>query len=343
VRLKEAQEEEARAAFDAELADLRASHERARQLLAEIKYELAWRRLCRKYGYNPNQPRDDLGKWTYAGGSRTRLAGPAIGRGIARLGATLPGARYDQLVRLDQAIARTESAVARVRQYEPTWKPTQQEITASPAGIQAAIDSAEGRAKEAEARLDQLRLGIGGNSRLQPSSTGTSSAPLSTGRYFDAQAWINTYRAVQNTPDMFGQSTWPADKGTVAVARIDGLPVFGVNSGAPGYDGIDRADANSWRARLLAKYPELMDRENIGWTPNNSFYHAESNLLLRAARENDGTLTGRNIEVHTDRDMCDTSCPFVLPKLGLELGNPTVSFVGPNGLIRIMQNGRWLP
>ena len=56
VRLKEAQEEEARAVFEAELAELRASHERAKELLAEIKYELAWRKLCHKY-YNPSQPR----------------------------------------------------------------------------------------------------------------------------------------------------------------------------------------------------------------------------------------------------------------------------------------------
>ena len=64
VRLKEAQEEEARAEFEAQVRALRESHERARQLLAEIEYELAWRRLCRKYGYNPDQPRDELGKWT---------------------------------------------------------------------------------------------------------------------------------------------------------------------------------------------------------------------------------------------------------------------------------------
>jgi len=67
VRLKESREEEVRAAFDAQLAELRAGHDRATELLAEIKYELAWRRLCRKYGYNPDQPRDELGRWTDTG------------------------------------------------------------------------------------------------------------------------------------------------------------------------------------------------------------------------------------------------------------------------------------
>jgi len=71
VRLKEAQEEEARAEFEAELAELRASHERAKELLAEVKYELAWRRFLRKY--RPDQPRvaagnPDGGQWTKEGG-----------------------------------------------------------------------------------------------------------------------------------------------------------------------------------------------------------------------------------------------------------------------------------
>lgn len=63
VRLKKAQDEEAQAE-EAQVRVLRESHERAREMLAEIKYELAWRRLCRKYGYNPDQPRDELGRWT---------------------------------------------------------------------------------------------------------------------------------------------------------------------------------------------------------------------------------------------------------------------------------------
>ncbi len=82
VRLKEAQEEEARRALEVQVAELRASHERARQLLAEIKYELAWRRMCRKYGYNPGQPRvpagnPDGGQWM--GGVSTMGTAAALG------------------------------------------------------------------------------------------------------------------------------------------------------------------------------------------------------------------------------------------------------------------------
>ena len=68
VRWKEAQEAEARAVFAAEVKRLQAEQDRLCAMLAEIKYDLAWRKLCRKYGYNPDQPRDELGRWTDAGG-----------------------------------------------------------------------------------------------------------------------------------------------------------------------------------------------------------------------------------------------------------------------------------
>src|SRR3954470_21074910 len=53
VRLKEAQEEEARAAFAAEVKALQAEQDRLCEMFAEIKYEFAWRKLLRKY--SPNQ------------------------------------------------------------------------------------------------------------------------------------------------------------------------------------------------------------------------------------------------------------------------------------------------
>jgi hypothetical protein len=73
VRLKEAQEEEARAAFAAEVKALQAQQDRLCEMLAELKYELAWRRMCRKYGYNPDQSRAPAGspqggQWTSGDG-----------------------------------------------------------------------------------------------------------------------------------------------------------------------------------------------------------------------------------------------------------------------------------
>jgi hypothetical protein len=81
VRLREAQEEEARAAFAAEVKALQAQQDRLCEMLAEIKYELAWRRMCRKYGYNPAQPRDELGRWTDTGHRFGSLAGWDVGEG----------------------------------------------------------------------------------------------------------------------------------------------------------------------------------------------------------------------------------------------------------------------
>jgi hypothetical protein len=74
VRLKEAQEEEARACAAAEqeelnrdLQALRADHERARIMLADVKFELALRALGRKYSEDqPSSPKGnpDGGRWT---------------------------------------------------------------------------------------------------------------------------------------------------------------------------------------------------------------------------------------------------------------------------------------
>ena len=60
--------EEEQAARAAELRALHTSHLELRRQLADLKFELVWRRLCRKYGYNPAQPRDERGRWTDAGG-----------------------------------------------------------------------------------------------------------------------------------------------------------------------------------------------------------------------------------------------------------------------------------
>jgi hypothetical protein len=71
VRLKEAQEEEARAAFAAEVKALQAQQDRLCEMMAEINYEFAWRKFLRKY--SPSQPRvpagnPDGGQWTSGAG-----------------------------------------------------------------------------------------------------------------------------------------------------------------------------------------------------------------------------------------------------------------------------------
>jgi len=123
VRLKEAQEEEARAAFDAKVKALRASHEQAREILAEIKYEFAWRKLCRKYGYDPDQPRDEVGRWTDNGqGDQTEALSDTESmidvstdsRAVVISDATPDGVRaWAQYAEVADNKARDDAAVAR--------------------------------------------------------------------------------------------------------------------------------------------------------------------------------------------------------------------------------------
>lgn len=69
---EQAEREAADVVFAAEVSALQASQDRLWRMLAEVKYELAWRRLVRKY--SPNQPRvpagsREGGQWTSDGGS----------------------------------------------------------------------------------------------------------------------------------------------------------------------------------------------------------------------------------------------------------------------------------
>ena len=125
VRLKEAQEEEAAAAFAIELAELRASHERAREMLAEVKYELAWRRLCRKYGYNPNQPRvpggnPDGGQWTNDEQWVGQRNGPAALSGAAPNNDSTARVRYAALATGGSSSVRDDSS-GNVRLAAMSW------------------------------------------------------------------------------------------------------------------------------------------------------------------------------------------------------------------------------
>ena len=79
----------------------------------------------------------------------------------------------------------------------------------------------------------------------------------------------------------------------------------------------------------------------MGGRPRDALFHAEATVLMRAARADGGALSGRTIHVFSDRELCG-SCRQVLPSLGLELGNPRVTFVGPDGSVRTMHNGDWL-
>ena len=129
--------------------------------------------------------------------------------------------------------------------------------------------------------------------------------------------------------------------GVVARLELNGEEVWGVNSESSGFKDKDDSRARRLRAALIEKYPETMDTEDIGRYPNAAVFHAEATVLLRAAAQNGGTLAGQTLTVFVEGSMCP-SCPLVLPKIGLELGNPTVTFVPEVGRPRTMKDGDWL-
>ena len=132
---------------------------------------------------------------------------------------------------------------------------------------------------------------------------------------------IEAYRKEKGLRDLFDQK-----KGVVAHTIVDGKDIFGVNSKSDAYTSADRAAAEKLRETLIKKYPALSSGDNIGQMPRNAIFHAETTVLLRAARQNGGTLAGQTMTVYVDADRCN-NCDAILPYVGLELGNPIVTFV----------------
>lgn len=108
------------------------------------------------------------------------------------------------------------------------------------------------------------------------------------------------------------------------------------------YTKRDRYNATRLRAQLIKNHPKIMSTRKIGQRPNDAVYHAETTCLLRAARANRGSLAGEAVVMTVDRPLCP-SCREVLPKVGLELGNPTVTILDEQGgVLRVMRDGEWL-
>jgi hypothetical protein len=305
------------------------------------RVELALKRLevcCRKTNFNPNQPRvpagsRDGGQWTSVEGGGADRQGsndPRILSDAAPDEEWQPGAQYAsnrpslsrfpnatpaQHARFAAAEVRTNSALDQIRQIDPAWEPRVSSLTV-PRSIEGAIAHAEARAQAAEVRLREL-------------------ASESHGRL------LESYRANNATTDLFGRR-WDRAQNTVAVATPDAQRLFfGVNSHAPTFTDRDAGIARRTVDSMLLQFPETMSRDNIGSGPNNSVYHAEATVLLRMRDAFGGTLAGRELHVTVDRPIC-SSCRLVLPRLGTQLGNPTVSYYDGNGLQGIMKRGEWL-
>jgi hypothetical protein len=148
---------------------------------------------------------------------------------------------------------------------------------------------------------------------------------------------IAAYRSKERLWDLFGNK----ERSAIAVTTIDGEDVFGANSRSRAYTSDDFAAARKLRDVMVKKYPTKFNVENLGKAPNNALFHAETTVLLRAAERAGGTLAGRTLTIYGDTQVCP-NCKQVLPYVGLELGNPTVTFVDPDGSIKTMRDGSWI-
>jgi hypothetical protein len=68
---------------------------------------------------------------------------------------------------------------------------------------------------------------------------------------------------------------------------------------------------------------------------------AGGRTFVAAAEPYGGSLAGRTIEMSTDRPLCPR-CETVLPRVGLQLGNPAVQIIDGRGDLWIMRDGYWV-
>ena len=270
--------------------------------------------------------------WWWTGSSRFgRLQTVQV-----RVGRSYQPATPAQSMRLANALAWARSARDRVREIEPGWKP-RPSLTET---VEGEIRALEAAAREADARYHELtrsdpRFGIGGNQGP------ALSEPPASPRRSEPPGIIEAYRYVTGMPQVEQGGRAPSSSGTVAYIDLDGTPVIGVNSNAPGYTTGDEALARVLRSELIDNFPDVMSTTNLGQYPNDAAFHAEANALLRAAQVYGGKLGGREIEMRTDRLLCD-SCGILLPRIGLQLGNPTVRIIDGTGALWILRDGIWI-
>ena len=261
-------------------------------------------------GSDTSDPDDDPNLIPVAGGRRQ---GPSDGTPA-------------QQTRLATATSRTQEAVSRVQEIDPTWRGPES-VSSS---IEGRIAHQENMARAAEERIAEInRDGLGGNGG--PSFGRDPSPP----RFSMPQApyAVDAYR---NNWDV------PYGKDTIAVGTMDNddRTIIGVNSRAPGYTSEDRAAANAMRDNLLISDPDVMRIDNTGQKPNDAVYHAEATALMRAASMSGGSLQGKYIDIYVDRRMCE-SCEVVLPLITRELGYPTVRLTDIFGKRRTLRYGSW--
>jgi hypothetical protein len=270
-----------------------------------------------------------------SGAPRMRAGAPPPG---SRGGADANAMRFDR-----EAVSNEPPPRSQKPEMQPAWNRSTAEWTSSPTGQYSLFPDERAQSEPTRPSVGE-RSTPGRSYGQQPNrrSASTVAAPAQLNDE-EAREAIRVFRAerLRKEETFFGTVEPEKDKGTIAVTKGEPENAFGVSSKLSPYTGEDRAEANRLRDTLRQKYPELTKHLNIGEKPNDVPYHAETTLLTRLARKNGGSLAGRTLVVHVDENMCP-GCQTFLPKIGLELGNPTVIFVDPNGRRRTMQDGEWL-
>jgi hypothetical protein len=167
-------------------------------------------------------------------------------------------------LRLELAEAKSELAFRRLLRALATkaYNPNQPRVPkGNPGAGEWTRDGGPGR----------IRLASSEKPRLGPATIAQIAAET-------AKRLIEAYRSKNGLRDLFGRN-----QGTVAVTSVDGVQIFGSNSTSPFYTRTDLIAAKEMRDRLVEKHPGVLDAEELGRRPNDALFHAESNILLRAA------------------------------------------------------------
>jgi hypothetical protein len=286
------------AAFAAKIAECHRVLAAIRQEVASIRADMARRRLAEQTKYSPTQPRMPAGN--PRGGQWTDRSGSGAGGGFGGFGS-----------------ADGEGSAEGPDGEGDTGS------SDGPEDVGTSIDAPSPDRSEGDGTR-------GTDDRLAASDKPSPGRAAMLGIMARAaERAIEAYRSGNLLLDLFGNKS-----GAVAVTTIDDKDIFGSNSSSSTYDDADRKAAIDLRNKLVAKYPNVMSVDNLGDTPNNALFHAETNVLLRAAQANGGTLQGRSLDIYIDRDMC-ANCRSVVPLVGLELGNPNLTFVDPKTITTI--------
>ena len=158
-----------------------------RQASRAFSVKLDALRRAIKANFDPNQPRDDRGRWTDTGGSIPRelvdSAQWASGRRRGPTHVTINGKPLPltqaQSMRLAVAEGRAREAAQKVREIDPNWRPT----PSLRENVEGHIRAVEAEAREAEARIAELRRAGIGPGRF----SGESIPARGTGRNFTTE------------------------------------------------------------------------------------------------------------------------------------------------------------